>query len=79
VRAEDVAKALDPERFHPFALKLSNGDQYEIRHPEQVLVARSTIAVGIQRRDGRRYFERLDTVALLHVVSLVPLSETEVK
>ena len=78
MRPEDIAKVLEPERFHPFVLKISNGDTYRIRHPEQVIVGRSTIAIGTQRRDGRRWFERLDTVALLHVVSLVPLEDTEV-
>jgi len=79
VRPEELAKALEPERFQAFRLKLSNGDSYKITHPEQMLVGRSTVAIGTQRRNGRRYFEKVDTVALLHVVSLVPLRETEVK
>ena len=79
MRAEDVAKVLAPEGFQPFVIRVSNGDTYKITHPEQVVVARSTIAIGTHRRNGRRHFERLDIVALLHVVSLVPLEETEVK
>ena len=79
MRAEDLAKALEAERFQPFMLKLSNGDTYDIRHPEQVLLGRWAVAVGTQRRNGRRYFERLDTLSLLHVVSLVPLTDTEVE
>ena len=78
MRPDEVARALEPERFRPFKLKISNGDVYEVRHPEQVIVSRSAIAIGTQRRDGSRLFERLDTVALLHVVSIVPLEETEV-
>jgi hypothetical protein len=78
MRPEELAKALEPERFHPFTLRISNGDSYEIRHPEQIIVGRSTIAIGIQRRNGLRLFERLDTVSLLHVMSIVPIQETEV-
>ena len=78
MRPQDAAKALEPERFHPFVLEVSNGDTYEIRHPEQVVVGRSTVAIGTQRRNGQRFFERLDTVALPRVVSLVPIEETEV-
>ncbi len=78
MRPDDVAQAVAPEHFRPFMLKVSNGDTYEIRHPEQVVVSRSTVAIGTRRRNGRRWFERLDTVALLHVVSLVPLEDTQV-
>jgi hypothetical protein len=78
MRPQDVAKAWDPERFHPFVLEVSNGDTYEIRHPEQVVVGRSTVAIGTQRRNGQRVFERLDTVARLHVFGLAPIEDTEV-
>jgi hypothetical protein len=78
MRPQDVAKALEPERFHRFVLEAANGDAYEIGHPEKVAVGGSTVAIGTQRRNGQRFFEGLDTVALLHVVSLVPLEETEV-
>jgi hypothetical protein len=79
VRADDVADALEPERFRPFVLKLSNGDTYEIKHPEQIVVSRSALAIGTRRRNGRRHFEKVDTVLLLHVVSMVPIEEVEVK
>ncbi|MCK4659981.1 MAG: hypothetical protein KAV82_10715 [Phycisphaerae bacterium] len=78
MRPEEVVKALEPERFRPFKLRILNGDIYEVRHPEQVIVSRSAITIGTQRRDGTRLFEKVDTVSLLHVVSMVPIEETEV-
>ncbi len=78
MRPEDLAKALEPERFHPFRLKISNGDAYDVTLPDQVIVTRSTVTIGTHRRNGLRLFERADTVSLLHVVSIVPLMETEV-
>ena len=79
MRADDVADALEPERFRPFLLKLSNGDTYEIKHPEQVIVSRFALTIGTHRRNGHRHFEKVDTVSLLHVVSLVPIEESEVE
>ena len=32
--------------FEPFLVKFSNGDSYEIRHPENVIVMKSRIIVG---------------------------------
>ncbi len=78
MRPEEVVKALEPERFRPFRLKISNGDVYEVRHPEQVIVSRSAITIGTHRRNGLRLFEKVDTISLLHVVSIVPIEETEV-
>jgi hypothetical protein len=78
MRPDDIAAVLELGRFSPFKLRLSNGDVYEVRHPDQVVVTRSTLAIGTGRRNGTRWFERVVTVSLLHVVSIVPMEETEV-
>ncbi len=79
MRADDLTKALSPEGFSPFVLNLSNGESYPITHPEQVLVDRSKAMIGTTRiGDGRRY-EKLVICTLIHIVSLVPIEETEVK
>lgn len=75
---EDLARAVEPERFRPFTIRISNGDEYKITHPEQVIVSRRSVAIGTRRRNGLRLFEKLDTISLLHVVSLVPIADVEV-
>jgi len=45
----------------------------------EALVGGSIVVIGTQGRHGCRYFEKVDTVALLHVVSLVSRREAEVK
>lgn len=79
MRPENIASAVDPKNFHPFRLRMSNGEEYEVRHPEQVIVGRSTVTVGIHRRNGLKIFEKVYTIGLLHVVSIIPIEETEVK
>ena len=79
MRPDDLSNALSAKSFRPFVLNLSNGESYRITHPEQVLVDRSVATIGTRRLDGSRRYEKLVTCALVHIVSLVPIEETEVK
>lgn len=79
MRADDLAKSLSPQSFRPFALNLSNGESYRITHPEQIMVDRSVAVIGTRRVNGDRRYEKLVTCALIHVVSLIPIEETEVQ
>ena len=78
MRADDLSKALSPKEFRPFVLNLSNGESYQITHPEQVMVDRSVATIGTRRLDSGRRYEKLVTCTLMHIVSLVPIEETEV-
>jgi hypothetical protein len=57
--------------FERFRIHLSDGTAYEIRHPEVILVGRSTftMAVGASGEPQLPY-ERTDTVSLLHITRL---------
>lgn len=79
MRPDDLAKALEPEKFRPFRINLTNGESYVITHPDQVLVDRSTAVIGTQRRNGTRIFERVVTCGLVHIVSMTPIHETTVE
>ncbi|MCH7721243.1 MAG: hypothetical protein IH988_09705 [Planctomycetes bacterium] len=79
MRADDLSRALSPQSFRPFVLNLSNGESYRVTHPEQVLVDRSVAVIGSKRLNGDRRYEKLVTCSLLHIVSLIPIEESEVK
>jgi hypothetical protein len=40
-----VADYLAAEPFRPFRLKMASGQSFEIRHPEMILVGRSSVRV----------------------------------
>jgi len=42
-----IIEQLKREPFRPFAVCLSDGSSYEIRHPEMALVTRATVAVAL--------------------------------
>ena len=79
MRPNDLSNALAPETFRPFAVNMSNGESYQVTHPEQVIVDRSAAIIGTGRLKGHRRYERTVICALTHIVSLVPLEETEVQ
>ena len=79
MRADDLSRALSPKGFRPFILNLSNGENYWITHPEQVLADRSVAVIGTKRLNGDRRYEKLVTCTLMHIVSLIPIEETEVQ
>jgi hypothetical protein len=60
--------------FQPFCLVLSNGNFYVVRHPDQAMVARTYMVVGITP-DGAPGAEVSDTafISLDHVTEAVPL------
>jgi hypothetical protein len=47
MRQEDIIKLLREQPFRAFRVHLSNGDVHEIRHPELVLVSRSTMILAL--------------------------------
>ncbi len=42
---DDIKKAIHAEPFQSVILRLSNGSQYEIRHPENILIGPRTTAI----------------------------------
>jgi hypothetical protein len=52
---------------------MTDGQAYEIRHPDLLWVGRRSAMVGLTGRPGRTFFERAVQVDLLHVIRLEPL------
>ncbi len=69
--AETLRDWLRRRPFLPFRIKTSDGDAYEIRHPEMAFVTRAEVVVGIAERDGIPARHR--TLSLLHVTAVEPL------
>jgi hypothetical protein len=54
-------------RREPFVIRMSNGEVYEIRHPECALVMKTKVIVGYPEED------RSVTCALVHISSVEAL------
>jgi hypothetical protein len=71
MRPDDVLQLLRAGPFRPFRISLSDGKEYEVRHPEMALVSRSTVHVGVpgpRGPDGP--LERVVTCAPVHITRM---------
>ena len=74
MRPDDVRSLLRQQPFQPFRLCLLDGSSYEIRHPDQVVVGRSTLSLaGTISGLPQPLAERDVIVALLHISRLEPI------
>jgi hypothetical protein len=55
-------------------LLVSEGGAYDIRHPEQIMVARDSAVIGLEGGPEQDFYDTTVLVDLLHIVRLEPLS-----
>jgi hypothetical protein len=58
---EDLCRALNAQPFQPFRIHMNGGRSFEVRHPEMVLLSRSTVHVGLPPDD-----EVAEHIEMLH-------------
>lgn len=62
--------------FEPFVLKLSNGSEYSIKHPEFAMPTLDTVVVGIPDENAEQpAVNRVKMISMLHIVEIVPLKD----
>jgi hypothetical protein len=61
---ETISEFLRRQPFEPFEVRLSNGESYEVRHPEMALLLKSKIIIGLPDED------RFAVCSLLHITSV---------
>ena len=64
MNADAIREWLRRQPFEPFQLRLSNGELYEVRHPELVALARTHLALADPSAD------RIQFIALMHINSI---------
>ena len=64
---ETLKELLDRLPFEPFEIRLSNGEKYEVRHPEMALLLKSRIIIGDAEND------RMTICGLIHINSIETL------
>ncbi|MBI2480727.1 MAG: hypothetical protein HYV60_19500 [Planctomycetia bacterium] len=67
MNTETIREWLNRHPFEPFLLSLSNGETYEVRHPENVAIGKNRLAVVDSDSDSIAH------IALIHINSIKPL------
>jgi hypothetical protein len=71
IRIEDIHNLLHDAPFKPFRLFLSNGRKYDVRHPELVMIGRSSLLIGTPAQDVTvPAFDSYSTVSMLHITDI---------
>lgn len=74
MRTSEIENPLHQRPFLPFRLCMSDGNSFDVRHPEMILVSRTIIAVALHEgRDGRP--EGLVFCDPVHIIRIEPLSD----
>jgi hypothetical protein len=74
MRQDDLLEVLRQRPFRPFRIHLTDGTTYDIRHPEMMVVGRSTALVFFPPAGmSLPALDRYDTIALLHITRLEPV------
>jgi len=68
MRPDDVLAFTRQQPFVPFRLFTTEGRSYDVRHPDQIIVMKSRIIVGVGA-DGSLP-DHAEHIALLHIVRL---------
>lgn len=73
MRLSEMREVLAKQPSEPFRLRMSNGDEYVVRHPEFVALTKTRVFVGVG--SGRDEVpDRHAELDLLRVVSVEPAS-----
>ena len=74
MRTEDIREFTRRQPFEPFRLTLTDGRTYEVRHPDLIMVGRSTVVVGLPPEGvSEGVYDVSVTVDLLHIMQVEPL------
>ena len=75
MRPDDIREWLMQRPFQPFRLHLTNGTSFDVRHPDQARIGRSTLVIGMSppASEAALQTERDVMVALIHITHLEPI------
>lgn len=68
-----IRTLLSRRPFEPMRIKTSNGDVFEVRHPEMALLAKSAMAVVHPDADGSPS-DKVEYISYLHIASIETLT-----
>jgi hypothetical protein len=75
-RPEDIQARLREKPFRPLRIRVSEGLQYDIHHPDLVFVGSRDLMIGFPGPDSPSIYDRVTRVALVHVVALEDIPAT---
>ncbi len=70
ITAQDFRARITRQPFEPFRIVTSAGQEYDVMHPDLVLIGTRWVIVGIPSNKNPHFAEQETKIALLHVTAL---------
>jgi hypothetical protein len=71
--AEEIQSRLRERPFRPLRIIASEGQRFDIHHPDLVFVGRRDLMIGFPVPENPTIYDRVTRIALVHVVALEDL------
>lgn len=68
MRPDELVKLLRRRPFIPLCLHMTDGQTYDVRHPDNVIVTRSYAHIGMATDQATGVLEGVEYCSLLHIV-----------
>ena len=72
--AEELRATLKQQPFEQFRMVMTDGESFDIRRPDLLMVGRRTAIVGLTGDASQEYFERSVKVDLAHIIRIEPIT-----
>jgi len=73
MRAEELKELLNRQPSQSIRLHLTDGQTYDIKHPDNIMVSRSRVDIGVGANENG-IVDRVDFISLLHIVRVEDLA-----
>jgi hypothetical protein len=73
MRPEELRELLKARPFVPLRIHMTDGQTFDIRHPDQVLVLRGRVDIGLGADPVTGVLDRVEHCPLLHIVRVEEL------
>jgi hypothetical protein len=70
---QHITALLERTPFVPFRIHLTNGQTFDVKHPDFVWVFRSRLELAVPSTDEQKIMDRAEHISLLHITRIEEL------
>ena len=74
ITSSDIKDRLAEHPFAPFRILTSSGKEYDILHPEFLMVGKRVLGIGTPKKEGDDEIDGIHVISVLHVTALEALA-----
>jgi hypothetical protein len=74
MRPAEIQKQVKAQPFVPMRIHLSDGSNYDVRHPEMIIVSHTVVSVAVYGKDDTSLPENVIFCDPIHITRLEPIN-----